>query len=522
MSTPSISLLAGLVGGYTKAQDEMRLEKIKGATTQRDQMLQYLGHLASNPNIPSEHQQWALGKIQELVQADPTKKMPKVDLTELPPVAVKQPPRQATPQLPGMTLQPPVGPGGAFGAPGAPAGAPGASGDVGRASNGTVNVLGAVQPPVGPPVPPGVAGEPPALEAPQAPMTLPAMPQAPVVNPQPDIPISGKGELHVLTPTDRAKYAMATQMEQMNQLQRQFPDKSPEELAHFAAKGEFPKPDVHNLAPGAELVDAHGKVIARNTEPKPGQKSGYEPKMGPAGPIGVTDVATGGMLTPDEVAANPKAKAVLEQAQAEHQKQQDEQEARDTRKIAAAAEAAQKAADRAVDRKVMGEAVTDAQKSKPMVDLLDTQTAYMDGIANGSDPTPRKDLALIVAAVRAMNPGTVRLPQKELELEIKAGSYGDRFRRWFDTATEGTLPADQRLDLFHIVRDETTKTATSAAENWRQAFKGSKHEEPPTYLKRFHEQPQVNAPEGASDEVWLDDKLVGHVVNGKYVPLEAK
>jgi hypothetical protein len=83
-----------------------------------------------------------------------------------------------------------------------------------------------------------------------------------------------------------------------------------------------------------------------------------------------------------------------------------------------------------------------------------------------------------------MNPGSVRLPQKELELEIQAGSYGDRFRRWYTTATTGLLPDDQRNDLMQVIRDESTRTATSAADNWVTAFSGRNKPLPP-YLRRF-------------------------------------
>jgi hypothetical protein len=72
----------------------------------------------------------------------------------------------------------------------------------------------------------------------------------------------------------------------------------------------------------------------------------------------------------------------------------------------------------------------------------------------------------------------------------------------------------------NVIRAETTRTATTAAENWREAFKGTPEEEPPTYLRRFESKPGDNiAPEGAEHEVYVDGKLVGHVVGKKFVPL---
>lgn len=137
-----------------------------------------------------------------------------------------------------------------------------------------------------------------------------------------------------------------------------------------------------------------------------------------------------------------------------------------------------------------------AGDTRNMVNLLDTQQSYMDGLDKGkAQPTPRQDLSLIVAAVRAMNPGTVRLPQKELELELKAGSYGDRARRWYDNASAGVLPADQRKDLFEIVKNETTTAAKNAAATWQQAM----GKQPlPNHLQRFSVQ-SPSAPPAASN-----------------------
>lgn len=133
----------------------------------------------------------------------------------------------------------------------------------------------------------------------------------------------------------------------------------------------------------------------------------------------------------------------------------------------------------AADRMVSAEAVKLADKAKPMVDILDASEDYF----KSGKYTPRQDLGIIVRAVRAMNPGSVRLPQKELELEIKAGSYGDRFSRWYSSASTGLLPDDQRADLMNVIRGETSQTAKSAAEAWESAFEGKKPV--PPYLKRF-------------------------------------
>jgi hypothetical protein len=74
------------------------------------------------------------------------------------------------------------------------------------------------------------------------------------------------------------------------------------------------------------------------------------------------------------------------------------------------------------------------------------------------------------------------LPTKELELEMKAGSYGDQFQRWYDKASTGLLPDDQRKDLFTIVKRETSKAGESIAADWQQYMSGQPL---PSDIKRF-------------------------------------
>jgi hypothetical protein len=129
---------------------------------------------------------------------------------------------------------------------------------------------------------------------------------------------------------------------------------------------------------------------------------------------------------------------------------------------------------------------------KPLFDLLPAQEDYMKEIEKDpSKATPRQDLSLVVAAVRSMNPGSVRLPQKELELELKAGSYGDQANRWFENATKGTLPPDQRKDLFSIIKRETSKAGESIAADWQQNMSGQPL---PEDIKRFAKQPSSGGP----------------------------
>ena len=134
--------------------------------------------------------------------------------------------------------------------------------------------------------------------------------------------------------------------------------------------------------------------------------------------------------------------------------------------------------------------LSSSEKFRSMAAMLKTNEEYMKSVQDGkAKPTPRQDLALIVAAVRAMNPNTVRLPQQELSLEIKAGSYTDRMRRAYDNAVKGTLPADQRNDLFNIVRNETTQYGKNIAKDWGAYFKNKPL---PAHLRPFTPETQFN------------------------------
>jgi hypothetical protein len=522
----STSLLAGLVQGYAGARAQNAHQDLAAREMQQKNMLAYLHEMATNPNVPPEHQQWAMQQGITLAQHDISKPLPKGlgDLSKLPPVSLQQPARQVATQQPTIQIPgaPPaaLGPGQAGGGPASPqaSAAPSApSGDVGRSPNGTVNALGAIRQLQMPQPPPNYQ----ALGSPST--TIPATSGPEVIqNPTPPVQIAPGGQLHVLTPSDRLKYATATQQEEMNQLQQQYPGKSQEDLAYFAQHGDFPKSSTKAITPGEELVDERtGRVIATNQNQKPGAKTGYEPVMGPAGIIGVKDVSTGGMLTPEQVASHPEAKAVLQQATTEHQRQLAEGEAKETRVANRQAAAQARAFQYATTKAIEADAIKASRAAAPMVNVLDTSEAYV----NGGQFTPRQDLALIVRAVRAMNPGTVRLPNKELEMEIKAGSYGDRFSRWYSTATTGVLPDEQRNDLMNVIREETTQTAKSAADNWQQAYGGSRPL--PAHLKRFGggsatrgTSNSISAPSGATHEaVDYQGNVVGHVVDGKYVPL---
>jgi len=133
----------------------------------------------------------------------------------------------------------------------------------------------------------------------------------------------------------------------------------------------------------------------------------------------------------------------------------------------------------ALDTAIQKDALKASQTSRVQINLLDSAEDY---IKKGKFDSAG-DLSLLVQAVRAMNPGTVRLPVQEITMEAKRGTYGDNFRRWFETkVVSGTLPSDQREQLINVMRRETEKVGADAAANWEQNMKGKPL---PPHLKRF-------------------------------------
>lgn len=133
------------------------------------------------------------------------------------------------------------------------------------------------------------------------------------------------------------------------------------------------------------------------------------------------------------------------------------------------------------------DAAAAAKTARPMVNLLDTAEAYTNAVNSGKQKADSAhDLSLIVQAVRAMNPGTVRLPQTEIALEASRGTYGQQFQRWVQgRLVDGTLPTQFRNELMGVIRDETTQVAKDAAQAWQGAMK---NQELPPHLQRFAQQ----------------------------------
>ena len=107
-------------------------------------------------------------------------------------------------------------------------------------------------------------------------------------------------------------------------------------------------------------------------------------------------------------------------------------------------------------------------------------TNWLGAMKNSEFHTPKTDLAIVFSAVRAQVEGAGRMTNTELDREMKAGSFGDRFKRWYEGATNGTLPDDQRQDLINVIRDGWLAKAETARAAWQSDMPGK---EMPLYIR---------------------------------------
>ena len=117
--------------------------------------------------------------------------------------------------------------------------------------------------------------------------------------------------------------------------------------------------------------------------------------------------------------------------------------------------------------------------------------------------TPRTDLAIVMAAVRAQVQGAGRMTNVEVQLEQNRGSLWDRFRRQRDMALHGTLPDDQREDLLRSIRDSWLSRAQTARQQW--AMENSGQPLPP-YMKGEDINIQDQTSGGGDTDLYFDSQ----------------
>lgn len=492
MGTPTISLLSGLVKGYTDANDEQRAHELSARKETRDSMLQYLGHMVNSPDIPAEHKQWALQQIPLLAQHDITKKLPKGvgDLSTLPPVTVKQPGQVQSQTIPAVTpqtaLQAPVGPGAGSGAS-TPAATPqGASSDVGRASNGTVNALGAATGGLTPPI-----GPQPTAVRPPSQIPTPAQTQLSQA-PDTTTELAPGGAPHILTIQDKLAMSRAAEQEQTNALQQQYPDKSPEDIAYFAKHGEFPK-DEFTLTPGEKRYK-DGKVIAENKEAKPGAKSGFAVEKGPSGEPLIKDNATGATLTSDEVAANPEAKKLYDSEIAAETKREAEAQAKEDRRFhqqlviqTTAFENALKKADYATAKRETAAADRDYDAA---VDRMKVMDSNVEAAKNGDQQAMISLLTNHIGMTLGAQKGA-RMNQAIIEEAEKSAPITGRIAARFDDQgyLTGVVLTPQQIDSMTKLAHDKADILREHANTMRDRYQDDLHQGPKAKSKEPIQKP---------------------------------
>ena len=499
MST--LGVIGALAHGYTEAARERREQNLALGEHHRDLTIGLLDKLIADPSTPAEYKDSLLKARVEATNANQYDKngmlkLPSLDdtLKTLPPIQKQGGPVQAPAiQFPGV---PPTGM--------APAGPTGPQGGP-QASGAALPPSGIQNAPGGPSVPPGL---PSALQMPTAPPTLPATPVA-----TPTHTVAEAGQFHVMTPQEQMQHELDVRRSHADALIQQ--GVSPAQA--YVAAGLTPKPELHNIpflgtainpytgqtfGAGAEAERPHGQlqnfqtpngVVSLQQVQTGDGKFHWEdgagnavipqpdwiklvPAMLPTQRTNTTSdfagVKTTSTSTSQKVVPGAKGTgAIKKPAPPPGAASSTSTTKQDNSGLTPQQKRDQHAEEVNAVKLAQKDAVKAASDARTMVNLLQTQKDYVEGLKNGKgQPTPRQDLSLIVAAVRAMNPGSVRLPQKELELELKAGSFGDRLRRQWLNATQGTLPADQREDLFKIVEHETTTTAKNAAKTWKGAM----------------------------------------------------
>jgi hypothetical protein len=154
-----------------------------------------------------------------------------------------------------------------------------------------------------------------------------------------------------------------------------------------------------------------------------------------------------------------------------------------------------------------------ANDSAKQADMLETE--YKKAQEYLAKPSGPNDLAILFSYVRSQVAGAGRMTNVEIQKSAEAGSFGTRVSSMYSKATSGTLDPElkaQMVDSIGIAARAARATADkySAQSGSEPIAPGSTQEPPP--------------PAGATSKVRdKDGKLIGHVVQGKYVALpEAK
>lgn len=146
---------------------------------------------------------------------------------------------------------------------------------------------------------------------------------------------------------------------------------------------------------------------------------------------------------------------------------------------------------------VIGHTTTTQQKDaiKASAAARDVYGTYQTALKEADDvkirKNPKASLGLVFNAVRSMVAGAGRMTNVEIEQELKAGSYEQRFERWYQQALTGTLPDDQVDQIIGQITDAYQGKRMAGKAAWDFAYPGKPT---PPWLREQQQQQQQNVP----------------------------
>lgn len=465
MGSGLLNLLAGGLAGFAHQAEQHSLMDAKEKASQRESLLGYLSQMASNPNVPQEHQQWAMQKGLEIINTPGDKKLPKIDLGSLPAINRQTPAPQAQVTTPGMSLQAPPQP---IQMPMPP---PGFIGPPSPAQ------MGSTAPPANLPGGPGGSANPAAGPvATPPPLTLP--PSTSTVmgpTPPPGLQVPA-GTPHLVTPEERINA-------QADLLQQSLPGLS-RDRAMAKVLGVGPDP-LKEVGPGGTLFDptAGKAVYTAPTAGKPGEEMRPDIKDGML--VGIVDPQNNRYYT-DPSQMPPAAKKMWEDTTGQVAKKEKEGEAKQARTFAQQLQMQSNAMVNAMQMGATKDAESAAKNANKLVAQLTQQVSQdqqryqiMQNLKvkadKGEGNIGSYDTALLafhmgmtVGAVKGMRQGRDLILMHKQAKSLPE-SMQVAIEHWVNGAE---LSAEQRQN-FTEMADEKLKSSQDAALQAKNAYKAA-------------------------------------------------
>jgi hypothetical protein len=97
--------------------------------------------------------------------------------------------------------------------------------------------------------------------------------------------------------------------------------------------------------------------------------------------------------------------------------------------------------------------------------------SYLDAMKNVSDGGSKGQLALAIAAARSSVLGAGRLNLAEIKMQMEFGSYGRKWQRAMELATEGKLPQADVDEFLAVIKNSWQSKAEVTRGLWKDQYK---------------------------------------------------